>query len=164
MIRGPRRRSRAGDHPMEGHEEKHAPHERPSRDMPKDALNELPLRSYGGPVHLLDGPKHLEDAVKRLRRDRILGFDTETRPAFQRGQSYLPALLQLATAEAVWLVHLRRLEYPNPLWGLLEDASILKVGVSLDYDVKQLQLLHPFEPAGFVDLVTLSAPLGYKSA
>ncbi len=149
---------------MHAHEDKDPAHDAPSKDMPKEALNDLPLRSYGGPVHLVDDPRHLQDAARRLRRERVLGFDTETRPSFQRGQSYLPALLQLASAEGVWLVHLRRLEYPNPLWEILADASILKVGVSLDYDVKQLQLLHPFEPAGFVDLVTLSKPLGYKSA
>jgi ribonuclease D len=149
---------------MHAHEDKDPAREKPSKDMPKEALNDLPLRSYGGPVHILDGARHLGDAVKRLRREHVLGFDTETRPAFQRGQSYLPALLQLAGADGVWLIHLRHLEYPNALWEVLADPSILKVGVSLDYDVKQLQLLHPFEPAGFVDLVSLSAPLGYKSA
>jgi ribonuclease D len=149
---------------MIAHEEKDPAHEKPSKDMPKEALNDLPLRTYGGPVHVIDSPRHLAETARRLRREHVLGFDTETRPAFQRGQSYLPALLQLATAEGVWLVHLRRLDYPNVLWEILSDPSILKVGVSLDYDVKQLQLLHPFEPAGFLDLVSLSKPLGYKSA
>lgn len=149
---------------MPAQEDRTPLHEAPPKDMPKEALNDLPLRSYGGPVHIVDDPRHLGDAARRLRREHVLGFDTETRPSFQRGQSYLPALLQLASAEGVWLVHLRRLEYPNPLWEILADDSTLKVGVSLDYDVKQLQLLHPFEPAGFLDLVTLSKPLGYKSA
>ena len=133
-------------------------------ELPKEAINELPLRAYGGPVHVVDSDRGLEGAVHRLRTDHILGFDTETRPAFQRGVSYLPALLQLASAEAVWLFHLQRITYANALWDLLADPRHLKVGVSLEYDVKQLQLLSPFEPAGFADLVTLSAPLGYKAA
>ena len=136
----------------------------PPRDMPKEAINAMPVKAYRGPVHIVDDPRLVGEAVRRLRRDHVLGFDTETRPAFQRGQSYLPALLQMATAEAVWLFHLRRLEYPNVLWDLLCDGDLLKTGVSLDYDVKQLQLLWPFEPGGFVDLTTLSAPLGFKSA
>jgi len=136
----------------------------PSRDMPKEDINALPIRAYTGQVHVVDDPKQVHDAVKRLRRDRVLGFDTETRPAFQRGQSYLPALIQMASAEAVWLFHLRRIEYPNDLWALLEDEAILKVGVSLAYDVKQLQLLDAFESGGFLDLTEISAPLGYKSA
>ncbi len=133
-------------------------------ELPKEAINDLPLRAYGGPVHVVDSDRGLEGAIRRLRTDHILGFDTETRPAFQRGVSYLPALIQLASAEAVWLFHLQRITYPNALWDLLADPRHLKVGVSLEYDVKQLQLLSPFEPAGFADLVTLSAPLGYKAA
>lgn len=149
---------------MHGHDEGRPQHEPAPRDMPKETINDLPIRAYGGPVHLVDGPKHLGEAVHRLSHEGVLGFDTETRPAFQRGQSYMPAILQLASSHAVWLFHLRRLEYPNPIWDLLENASILKVGVSLAYDVRQLQLLHPMEPLGFVDLTELSVPLGYKSA
>ena len=145
-------------------EEKAAPHMPTVRDMPKEAINALPVKAYQGPVHLVDGPRLLGEAVKRLRRDRVLGFDTETRPAFQRGQFYLPAILQMASRDSAWLFHLRRLEYPNALWDVLADETILKVGVSIAYDVKQLQLLSPFEPAGFVDLTDLSAPLGFKSA
>ena len=150
---------------MHGNDDDHStPDPPPSRDMPKEDINALPIRAYTGQVHVVDNPKQLHDAVKRLRRDRVLGFDTETRPAFQRGQSYLPALMQMASAEAVWLFHLRRVEYPNELWALLADETILKVGVSLAYDVKQLQLLDAFEPRGFLDLTEISAPLGYKSA
>jgi ribonuclease D len=134
------------------------------RDLSKEAINALPVRAYSGHVHIVDDPRLLGDAVKSLRRDRVLGFDTETRPAFRRGQFYLPALLQMASRDSVWLFHLRRLEYPNTLWDLLADEKILKVGVSIAYDVKQLLLLSPFEPGGFVDLTALSIPLGYKAA
>ncbi len=136
----------------------------PPHELEKEAINGLPMRAYEGTVHQVDSDREVSAAVKHLRRSHVLGFDTETRPAFQRGVSYRPALLQLASSEAVWLFHLPMLAYPNDLWGLLSDEGVIKAGVSLDYDVKQLQLLSPFEPAGFVDLVTLSAPLGYKAA
>lgn len=151
--------------PVHARDDEHAAQPAPApRDMPKEAINDLPVKAYSGPVHVVDGPRLLGEAVRRMRRDRILGFDTETRPAFQRGQFYLPALLQMASRDSAWLFHLRRLEYPNALWEVLADETIVKAGVSIAYDVKQLQLLSPFEPAGFVDLTDLSAPLGFKSA
>jgi len=46
-------------------------------------------------------------SLEDLRRESVIGFDTETRPAFRRGESYLPSLVQLATAQAVYLVQVQ---------------------------------------------------------
>ena len=63
----------------------------------KEAINDLPLASWDGPVHVVRTAEEVELATVRLRGAAVLGFDTETRPAFKKGQKFAPSLLQLAT-------------------------------------------------------------------
>lgn len=129
----------------------------------REAINEVPLQRWQGPVHILATESQLAEALQRLRKEPVLGFDTETRPAFKKGQSYRPALLQLATAEEVFLVQLPSLGLPEPLRHLLADTSIIKAGVSLAYDIKELQKLAPFTEGGFIDLGHEAKQLGIKN-
>ena len=66
------------------------------RRMTKEEINNCPIRKWNGPVHIIRSKEPMTDAVEQLSREAILGFDTETRPAFKKGQKYLPTLLQLA--------------------------------------------------------------------
>jgi ribonuclease D len=126
----------------------------------RDEINALPLYRYTGPIHVVNEPDQVKAAVEALRRERVLGFDTETRASFHKGESYPPALLQLAGSDAVYLFQLGKL--PNRKWfeGVLGDARIIKAGVSIDRDLKELRELHAFDPAGFVELAKLSDQAG----
>lgn len=123
-------------------------------------INQLPRRFYEGPIHLIREPEQLPGAVKALSREAVLGFDTETRPAFRKGQSYLPSLMQLAGEHGVYVFQLALLQELMPLYALLEKKRILKVGVAMGYDVKKLQELQAFQPAGFLDLEKLTDSVG----
>ncbi|NLB07788.1 MAG: 3'-5' exonuclease domain-containing protein 2, partial [Desulfobulbaceae bacterium] len=118
----------------------------------KEDINLLPLGSWEGPVVVVQSGDDLDPALARLASADLLGFDTETRPAFRKGQSFPPSLLQLATADEVFLFQLNRVGLPGALIKLLSDPDILKAGVGLDFDLKTLQELRPFQPRGFVDL------------
>ncbi len=120
--------------------------------MTKDEINERPLRKYQGPIHVVKNAMQAEEAVRLLEKESLLGFDTETRPSFRAGQSYLPSVLQLAGADAVCVFQLRHCRLHKALCGLLSNPSIVKAGVALDYDVKELNRLAPFKAAGFVDV------------
>jgi len=120
----------------------------------KSEINELPMRGYDGPIRLIRTPEDAEQTFQCLEKETLLGFDTETRPAFRKGESYLPSLLQLATANEVYLFQLRHTGLPNRLLRILEDKTILKAGVSIKDDLKDLRKLADFEPAGFVELAT----------
>lgn len=87
-----------------------------------------------------------------VRQETILGFDTETRPAFRKGESYLPSLLQLGGEHHVWLFHLSRLKDLEPLFAVLADQRIVKAGVAIDRDILELKELSEFEAAGFTDI------------
>lgn len=132
-------------------------------DLPKEKVLALPLRSYHGPVVLCETPQEADAALAGWR-EPVLGFDIETRPVFKRGDSYPPALVQLAGRDHAVLVRLSKMAPPDALWRLFEDGGILKVGAGLDRDVKDLQALRPFEPAGFMDLMAPASALGLKSA
>jgi ribonuclease D len=94
----------------------------------------------------------------------VVGFDTETRPAFRPGESYLPAIFQAATARAVYVFPLQRLDCSGVLGQLLMHGGIVKAGVSVADDLKKLKLLFPFEQAGVVDLGTVAKRHGMKQS
>ena len=129
----------------------------------KEDINLLPLGSWEGPVVVVQRVDDLEPALARLTSADLLGFDTETRPAFRKGQSFPPSLLQLATADEVFLFQLNRVGLPGGLLKLLSDPDILKAGVGLDFDLKSLQDLRPFQPRGFVDLARVARQKGIRN-
>lgn len=118
----------------------------------REAVNQLPLGRYEGPVELIASNADLPAALKALRKEPLLGFDTESRPVFRRGDSSHPSLLQLAGADRVWLFQLARLNDLAPLFDLLSEAAILKVGVAIRDDIRKLNDLHPFKARGFVEI------------
>ncbi len=134
------------------------------QELTPQEINQLPLRAYEGPVHLVKDSETLARATADLELETVLGFDTETRPSFRKGESHLPALVQLSTHAAVYLFQIKRIRDRSPLARILSRSLTIKTGVGMDFDVKQLREVFPFEPQGFVDLVTLSEPLGIKAA
>jgi ribonuclease D len=122
------------------------------RTISRGDVNELPIRRYEGPVRLVETPADLEQAMADIRQEAVVGLDTETRPAFRKGESHLPCLTQVATAGAVYLFPLQRIDCSRELAELLADPLIIKAGVSLAHDLRQLKLVFPFEPASVVDL------------
>lgn len=126
----------------------------------KEEINALPIRAYEGPIELIRSDDQLDAALSELHRADLLGFDTETKPTFKRGQNHPAALLQLGTADRVFLFQLLQLENIQPLWDLLANPAILKAGVAIADDIKKLQERHPFKPAGFVEIADLTQGLG----
>ena len=105
----------------------------------------------------------LVTAVDRLAGHNLLGFDTETRPAYTKGESYLPSILQLANDDEVFIFQLKHLGLAKPLREILSDSAIIKAGVSLDYDIRELKKLSPFKEAGFRDLGDLAKKAGIRN-
>jgi ribonuclease D len=122
------------------------------RSISREDLNELPIRRYEGRVCVVATPGDLEEARLDLAEERLVGLDTETRPAFRKGESHPPALVQVATAHAVWLFQLRRTECFPVLAALLSDTRCVKAGVSLKDDLRALKTLFPFEEQNLLDL------------
>lgn len=134
-----------------------------SKKISKAEINELPLIQWDGEVRILDTIEAMHQAISELGPCTHLGFDTETRPTFKKGQYYPPALVQLATEDCVYLFRISKVDTLDPLLPVFESADILKTGVAIKDDVKELKAFQEFEPAGFVEIADITAKLGYEN-
>ncbi|MFH1023518.1 MAG: 3'-5' exonuclease [Planctomycetota bacterium] len=125
-----------------------------------EAINRLPIARYTGPVHLAASPAQARIALAEISRERVLGFDTETRAAFRKGEHYPPAIVQLAGAEAVWIFRLGALPRLGGLTGIFINSAIIKAGVAVPYDLRELKKIRKFREAGFAELEKLSDRAG----
>ena len=132
------------------------------RPISKEEVAGLPIKRYEGEVLLVSTDADRERAMEDILSERVTGFDTETRPAFQKGQSYLPALAQIATGRAVYLFRLERTDFSAVLAAYLRSPLIIKSGVAIADDLRQLKLLFPFEPQSVVDPGTIAHRHGLK--
>jgi len=133
------------------------------RRMSKDEINACPIGRWKGPVRVVRTEAEQKEALKILAGQTLLGFDTETRPAYVKGESYPPSLLQLAGENEVFLFQLNHLGLAGPLRKILADPAIIKAGVSLDYDIRELKKMANFKAAGFVDLGDVAKKAGIKN-
>jgi ribonuclease D len=130
--------------------------------LSKEEINRLPLFSYSGNIVQVADRETFDLALERLRRESILGFDTETRPSFRKGSTHSPALIQLACGDAVYLFFLRQLQFGPELAGILADPGIIKAGVAIQDDMRCLAALYSFEVAGAIDLSILARKNGLR--
>ncbi|MBR3883292.1 MAG: 3'-5' exonuclease domain-containing protein 2 [Bacteroidaceae bacterium] len=118
----------------------------------KAEISTMPNVLFDGRIFVIDTIADTEKAVKALSKERIIGIDTETRPAFKKGVHYNVSLLQLSTADTCFLFRLCRTGIPDALIQLLENKEITKVGLSLHDDYQALKRRRAFTPGGFLDL------------
>lgn len=133
------------------------------KSISNDELAELPLSSFEGIVHVIEQPEDLDSALEYLSRQTILGFDTETRPAFKKGQVYPVSLLQLSTSDQAFLFRINKIGLPVGLCKILASPNILKIGVAIRDDIKILQRIVPFKPSGFIELQDLVKVYGIEN-
>lgn len=120
--------------------------------LQKEEINLLPEFEWDGEIIEIVTIQGALKAISLLSTEKVVGFDTETRPAFKKGEYYTPALLQLATKERAFLFRLKQFELPPELGDFLGDDRILKAGVGIRDDLIGLGKILSFEPKGFVDL------------
>ena len=134
------------------------------KKCPKEEMETLPIRKFEGPVRLVLKDDQVPAALEEMTAERVLGFDTETKPVFRRGQSNPPALMQFAGEEKVWLFHLAVLQEPALLVPILSNGKILKAGVAIGQDVKQLKMLFDYQEAAFLDLGEVARDIGMAAS
>ena len=122
------------------------------RTIPHEDLMKLPIVRYRGPIRLAANEAELHRALNEIQAERVVGFDTETRPTFRKGQSHAPSLVQIATSHSVHLFPIARLDCSRTLAEVLGNAQIVKAGVALGRDLAELQKVFPFTAANVVDL------------
>lgn len=129
----------------------------------KEELNDLPTQHFEGEIIVIDRPEEVDRAVQYLSGFSYLGFDTETRPSFKKGEVHKVALLQLSTNEKAFIFRVSKFDLTNSLIKLLSNPKIIKAGAAIRDDIKALQINRPFKPAGFVELQDVAQRLGINS-
>ncbi|KAL1110051.1 hypothetical protein AAG570_014056 [Ranatra chinensis] len=130
--------------------------------LSKEEINQLPLVRYEGPVELVRSVEEEAEALEAISKENLLGVDTETRPSFKKGRSYLPSILQVATSDKVYLFCFKWYAVGKPVFGVLENPDIVKTGVALREDIAGLQKIRSFNPNGIVDLATVARQKSLK--
>ena len=132
--------------------------------IPPEEIEKLDLVSFPGSIIVIETPgEALDKAVSYLRRQKIIGFDTESRPSFSSDQPhYGVSLLQLSGATKAYLFRIKKCGMPKNLCRLLADPRVVKVGAAVHDDLRGLKRLHGFEPAGFVDLQKIGWEYGIR--
>ena len=117
-----------------------------------DTIKDLPVAGFEGRVVIVNSSEGLEAACQALSQESVIGFDTETRPSFKAGVSYNVSLIQLSTADVCYLIRLGAVPMERCLMKILESRKILKVGVDVLGDIRNLNKMRHFRAGGFVEL------------
>ena len=121
------------------------------QQVSREEVNALPIRRYEGAVHVIAAPDELAPAMDDILQETLVGFDTETRPAFRPGESYPPSLAQVATARAVYLFQVQRADIAAAVARMLSEEHIVKAGVGMADDLKSLKKVVAFHEKSIAD-------------
>ena len=114
----------------------------------KEEFSKLPVVGHTGNVIVANDEQQAIAAVAAIRDAHcVVGFDTETRPAFVKGVTYKVCLVQLSAG----------------LKELIEDSTVIKVGLSTHDDFQNLHKWdETLEPRGFIELQHLVKGYGIE--
>ena len=128
----------------------------------KREITGLPKVLFQGRIITIITPGETEKAVDYLLSQKILGFDTETRPSFKKGQRYEVSLLQVSTHDTCFLFRLNLTGITPAIIRLLEDKKVVKVGLSWHDDLLQLHRRAKFKAGNFVELQDVAEKFGIE--
>lgn len=129
-----------------------------------EEIQEYDLSWFKGRIVVVDSLNKFRSVMQELSREKILGFDTETKPSFRKGHRNKVSLIQLSTGKLACLFRINKIGVPEELAQVLSDPAIIKAGVAIHDDLKVLRKIRKFEPKGFVDLQKFVKDFGIQSS
>lgn len=121
-------------------------------NISNDDVAALEAVHFDGRIVVVDTTDALAKACKDLSQQKLIGFDTETRPSFTAGVTNKVALLQLSTERCCYLIRLNKLPLSREILSILSDERVAKVGADVKNDITALNRLRHFTARGFIDL------------
>lgn len=119
--------------------------------------------SFPGKIHVINNDQDLLSVADSLLSVKEFGFDTETRPSFKKGEYYNVALLQLSTEMDAYIFRLQYLTNFDIFKKIFQNPEVVKVGVAIRDDLKNLQKSFQFVANNFVELQSLAKLKGLKN-
>ncbi|GHT14006.1 3'-5' exonuclease [Bacteroidia bacterium] len=132
------------------------------RSITKEEIAALDIEEFKGRIHVIDNIENSDKATAYLSKFKFMGFDTETRPNFRKGNLNSVALIQLSTNDHCFLFRLNKIGFTPSLIRLLSNPDMLKIGLSLQDDYTSMNRRLQFTPQGFIDLQKLAPGYGIE--
>ena len=92
-------------------------------------INLLPLGAYENKMILISQPEELSWAFEEIANHVRVGFDTETKPVFVKGQRNKVALMQIALPSKVYLIRLKTTGVTPEMIDFLQNENIEKKSI-----------------------------------
>jgi ribonuclease D len=127
-----------------------------------EEINALPLRTFSGKIVLVQEQQKLNRVFDEVNEHGVIGFDTETRPSFRKGESHKVSLMQIALPEKVFLIRLNYTGIHSSILDFLQSHQTEKAGVGIRDDIHALKKIAAFDPAGFTELAALAKASGLQ--
>ena len=113
-------------------------------------------------------PTEIARAVAHLLSQRFVGFDTESKPTFARGEAASgPHVVQFATLDRGYIFQVRHAETADvsreALAALLQSQTMVKVGFGLKSDRGHIQRKLGAQPNAILDLTTYFKQQGFRN-
>ncbi len=136
-------------------------------NSPPSKIEIADLDEYAGlpleRIFVVTDEAQADRAVNEIMSAGIVGFDTESKPTFFKGQkSSGPHVLQFATADRAFIFQSHVATSQTAIISLLESDQLTKVGFGLKGDLRQIASRFGIHPKGIVDLDRSFRHLGYK--
>lgn len=128
--------------------------------LSRDYINSLPIIRFEGDVQVINESETAKKVVKKLYKEKILGFDTESKPSFKPGVSHPISLIQVSTLKTSYLFQVNGNGLIPLLEPLLTSKKVKKVGVGLAHDINKLKGFNDIVLNGLIDLSLIAREKG----
>lgn len=123
-----------------------------NNNITKEDINLLPVVATDNQIIVVDTPEQVEAAINDLENGDLIGFDTETKPSFRKGERNTVSLLQLSNAKRCYLFRLQKIGRNDRVKTFLENPKVRKVGLSVRDDFRALSRWMEMAPMNFIEL------------
>ena len=120
----------------------------------------MPRALFEGKIVVVQTAREAQKAVDFLKRQPILGLDTETRPNFKKNMDHKVCLLQVSTLEIAFLFRLNFFGLTPEVMEMLSSNDNIKVGLSFQDDVRALHKRADFKMGQYVELQKIVGEFG----
>lgn len=129
-------------------------------DITNEEMGMMDPLEFAGLIVVVDSMPLFDVAMKEIVKHKMAGFDTETRPSFKKGVQHDVALLQIFCGRTCYLLRLNKIGFPDKLSAWFENEDIIKIGLSLRDDVRELRKKRLITPHSLIDLQVIVSDYG----
>ena len=115
-------------------------------------------------IEVINTCEQLKVAMNTMQLAPFIGFDSEQKPTFKKGQADNGiCLVQLATKDKCYLIQNKQIKNLKPLIDFLEDEKIIKIGTGLKGDNEALFRQFNLRAKSMIDLEDIFKNLSSKN-